>query len=734
MPIIRPMAMKPATKLSTALLALVFGATACISDDPNIESTGTTNLDRSQIQLTSGLQTVGNCDALLDRLIDEGLERVGPYGLNGNNFYGFGGPAILEEAMDDSAVDFDAGAPTASPAVTDRVDGGDSGGASGGDEFSGTNNQEAGVDESDIVKTDGNRLVVVNGNQLRILDITGDAPVLTSTVKLPENAWGGELFLAGDQALLMTSGWSAVPMLSSRSVVGYPGTSTTSIITVDLKSGTVGRTLEFNGNYLSAREVDGSVRIVVTAGMGHDFGWLYPSNPGAEDAAEKANRDLLSSSTVEDWLPSFRIMEGKTLISDGLLAPCERIHLPVEFSGFGTLAVITVDANNGFALGDTMGVVTDGQTVYASPDRLTVATPRYPEWDPTTGELVEGQDDYRTALHTFDIADPMKTDYVASGSVPGYLLSQYSISEHNGYLRVATTTNSPWGGGQEESESAIAVLQEIDGVLTQVGNVGGLGKSEQIFAVRYQGDLAYVVTFRQTDPLYVIDLSDPNNPVARGELKIPGFSNYLHPLANGMLLGVGQDATDEGRTTGGQLSLFDVSDPDNPTRVSTFDLGKNSYSSVQNDPRAFTWWEKTETAFVPTTRWGWDEATNTDENSSAVLAVQINDNGFNELGRIEHPSKRECEGEVYPVEPRPFGVGEDVDGIAVDDIAVDEVEPAPSIQPVPDRPEYEYCWVYAPELQRTVIAGDKVLTISQGGVASHRLSDFNLLGYVSFES
>ena len=138
---------------------------------------------------------------------------------------------------------------------------------------------------------------------------------------------------------------------------------------------------------------------------------------------------------------------------------------------------------------------------------------------------------------------------------------------------------------------------------TSISSVGGLGKTEQIRSVRFLDDTGYVVTFRQTDPLYVIDLSDPANPVLDGELKIPGYSAYLHPVGDGLLLGVGQNATDEGRTLGTQLSLFDVSDPTNPQQIDTLPIGGSS--EVEWDHKAFLYWPEDGTIVLPVSP-GWN--------------------------------------------------------------------------------------------------------------------------------
>ena len=208
-----------------------------------------------------------------------------------------------------------------------------------------------------------------------------------------------------------------------------------------------------------------------------------------------------------------------------------------------------------------------------------------------------------TLIHQFSLDDGTGATYVASGEVEGRLLNQFAMSEYNGDLRVATTTDN-WGNFGDQSESTVYVLRPNGTDLEQISSISGLGKGEQIYSVRFIDDVGYVVTFRQVDPLYVLDLSDPANPVLDGELKIPGYSAYLHPVGDGLLLGVGQDATDEGRTTGTQLSLFDVSDPANPQRISTLPIG--GQSEVEWDHRAFLFWEPDGTIVLPVSP-GWSD-------------------------------------------------------------------------------------------------------------------------------
>ncbi len=750
----------------TTVLAAALIASACTSDGESEQTAPGTDLETDGIILTSsGLEIPGDCDVLLTRLVEEGLEHVGPYGLNGGQYW-FGDETDVameddEMAADDAMSDSSGGAP-ATPTTTMQAEGAS---GEGGDNFSGTNNQETDVEEPDLVKTDGSRLVVLTGQRLTVFDTTGRGLDMVMDIKLADDTYAHEMFLVGDRVFLMANGWSDIGF--GRNADLPYGINTTRLVEVDISSGEIGATLEFEGQHLSAREVNGTIRFVISTGIGH-FPFVYPSNQAAEEGAEIANRAIIEDSTIDQWLPSYRLVNPDGSNTEAQLFDCNRMHLPADFAGFGSVTVLTVDANEGLDLVDSLGVLTDGQTIYASTDRLTVATNRYPEFD-RDGNLVDDAG-YSTSLHNFDISDPASTGYVGSGEVPGYLLSQYSLSEHNGYLRAATTAGDPWSG--EQSESLVTVLAEEDGELVTVGQVDGLGKGERIFAVRFMGDVGYVVTFRQIDPLYVLDLSDPTDPMVTGELKIPGFSTYLHPTGEGQLVGVGQDATDDGRTTGAQVSTFDVSDMTEPIRVDQLDLGENTHSAVDWDPRAFTWWGPERIAFVPISWWGWDDETGEDQSGSASVVVAVSEDGsLVELGRIEHPVNRECESdymeedweepiadeveeegreapeEEEPVNttvPSPPDANDDAEADLVEETTttiVEEtetvVEDAPDavedITPAP--PEFEdYCWSYAPEIRRSVIIGDVVYTVSDAGVQANNLSDFGLIEFVDLSN
>jgi hypothetical protein len=193
---------------------------------------------------------------------------------------------------------------------------------------------------------------------------------------------------------------------------------------------------------------------------------------------------------------------------------------------------------------------------------------------------------------------------VASGAVPGYLVDQYAMSEWGGYLRIATTTGTSWSladgrpQGAQSSSSAVYVLATTGPVMRLAGQVGGLGAGERIYSVRFEGPAGYVVTFRQTDPLYTVDLRDPARPRVAGRLDLTGYSSYLHPASGTQLIGIGQQADAMGHIGGTQVSLFDVADPASPQRLATFALS-GANSAAEFDPHAFLYWPASRLVVVP---------------------------------------------------------------------------------------------------------------------------------------
>ena len=585
------------------------------------------------------------CDSFLDYVIEQALDLVGPYGLQNG---GFGFPGRFPGLLLEGDVAFDV------PQAVRAKDGGSFAPAPqpepvAGVDFSGTNVQELGVDEPDIVKTDGRRIIVLSQQTLFVIDVTGDNPELLGKISLQDISIR-DLFLHGDRVIALGGGFGGAYRGGIVPADSYFPSAISKIVEIDISAGEpeVTRTLEFDGTYLSARLVGDTARVVLTS-QPTGFVWQYPEGGGlkAERDAESANREIIKNSTIDNWVPYYVLTNGAgDVIDEDSMVDCDRARHPAEFAGLDMLSVMTIDLGRGLRVADATGVLATGQTVYASTDNLYVATQRWVDWS-LFQEDAENADfaGITTQIHQFDISSNRVTEYVASGTVTGFLINQFAMSEHDGHLRVASTTEPDWRRwGDFEQESLVTILEPNDGELVAVGMVEGLGKGERIFSVRFVDDTAYVVTFRQTDPLYTVDLSDPTNPEVLGELKILGYSAYLHPLGDDLLLGVGQDADERGRIEGTQVSLFDVSDLRNPERIAQLTLAKNSNSAVEYDHRAFLYWQPTDLAVLPIQRWSYEESNGKEEVFFGAIGIDINDGDIKEIGAIAHPGGTSDEG------------------------------------------------------------------------------------------
>ena len=501
-----------------------------------------------------------------------------------------------------------------------------------GVDFSGTNVQEAGVDEPDLVKTDGRTVFAIGGGRVQVVDVTGPAPRRVAALAL-DNLSPSGLLLLGDRLVVLGDSGAPGPV-GGPVAVGAPVARAQDVIApdvliprtvlaqVDVSDPTRPRVLArmaVDGSLVAARRTGGTVRAVVA------------STPGP---IALGRREALGAGAGA-WLPRMTVRDvAARRTARRAAVGCRSVSRPATFSGLGMLTVLTVDAAGPLAVIDSDAILTDGEVVYASPAAMYVATARWA--DPA---LADDATPPRgaTLIHKLDTSDPARTTYRASGAVPGYLLNQFSLSEHEGHLRAASTEEPDWwsapGAAARESESGVTVLAERAGKLVTVGRAGGLGRGERIYAVRFLGDRGYVVTFRQTDPLYALDLSDPARPAVRGELKIPGFSSYLHPVDDATLIGIGQAATGEGRTLGTQVSLFDVSDLAAPRRIAQRELDSD-WSEAESDHHAVLYWPATKLLALPVQSYGATQA------SSFAGAVGLNvarETGVTPIARVQHP-------------------------------------------------------------------------------------------------
>ncbi len=618
------------------LIAAALAVAGCT--DESRYAAPTTTTPELRTAPVAALVSYDRCGDHLAWLKAQAMERVGPWGLEGapgivNYGRGFEGGMAMDTsvaARERVAMENAAGGADAQSAAPPT----------------GTNNQEVGVDEADIVKTDGRRIVTVLDRRLSVAGIDGSARLLGS-VELDVHA--SSMLLVGDRAYVIGSpvvepddpgapypGGPGIPEPMPMPVEpgfgaarsSWIGSMDTRIVEVDLGGDTpvVATAVTVEGQVTAGRLTGGAVRLVLQTQTPTGLELVAPQVPSGESAAEIQNRAAIERSTIDDWLPA-RIGEDGTRTP---LVPCDSMYHPAEFSGFSTLSVLTI--TDGLDSLSAVGLTASGGATYASTSSLYVATTEYDEGA------------QHTDVHRFDISTSGPAAYLASGRVPGHSIGQYAMSEHEGDLRIATTTEGQMGiarpacppeadcavamEGAEPSSSRVTVLRTEGPALAKVGEVVGLGPTERIHGVRFDGTRGYVVTFRQIDPLYVLDLSDPTAPKVLGELKVTGFSDYLHPVGPDLVLGVGMEASLEGRVEGAKISLYDTSDPTNPVELDKVVIEGGSLNAG-SDPHAFTWDAERGNATV--LGYWYDEG----HSGQGAVTVRVDGRALTEVGRIQ---------------------------------------------------------------------------------------------------
>ncbi len=541
------------------------------------------------------------------------------------------------------------------PLPVPAAPGPDSGGSRGPEDFTDTNVQETGVDEADFVETDGERIYLLHAGQLVVVDSwPPEGSALEAS--LPIEGQPRAMFVALGRAAVFSDVYDAggalrvrgdclgigppVPSIEPAIAIdeGICAPAFTKLTLVDLEAGPrVVREIYLEGTYTAARRHDAIVRLVVQGGFGvppevPDF-WseLYSGPlPASEeeflervDAWEAMALEAIASSDLDDWLPGQ--WERRAGVLEELPPLCTAVHLPAAgASGHGMTRVLGLDM--GLDEGPTYDTLVLGyaRDVYASPERLVLAQP---EWNPD-----ESGD--RTALHLFAIGPGnVESRYLGSGSVPGIPLNQFAFDMDDEILRVAATQTG-WnsGGSDVTTRSRIVTLRLEGNTLTQLGETEGLAPGERIYAVRFRGDRGYLVTFRQIDPLFVVDLSDPTRPTVLGELELPGFSEYMQPLGGDHLLTIGQEADLQGRVQGLALRIFDVSEDTRPILAHAYFFSGNGWSAANSDHRAFTFDPRRGLLTFPYVSYQEDF-----RSTLELFAVDV-ETGFTLLGEVEHTS------------------------------------------------------------------------------------------------
>jgi len=422
-----------------------------------------------------------------------------------------------------------------------------------------TNTMVADVSEEDRIKTDGQYLYCLrgsgygSGSEIQIVRVNGSEMKEEAVITDLNGAVG--FYVEGDRLIVISQNWVNTGFWSSG---GYYTTASFYDIQ-DRGRPRFLNSLNMEGGYGNSRIYDGYLYLMVQ----------YTVCGGIEET------------DPETYIPKVG--------GESLAANC--IVLPAEGQADGYLVTASVNLEDSSKFTSSLGVLTGSQHYYVTTEAIYLTET---QWNDTSNTTNITRLSYNQGQIYPDKA----------GNVKGTLTDDFAMDEHNGYLRMVTTvegydmvavyddrTGKYLGENYREWKRTNS-LYVLDHDLEIVGSLEGLAEEEQIYSARFMGDTGYFVTFRQTDPLFSVDLSDPTDPRILGELKIPGFSEYLHFYGENLLLGIGQDADpDTGRTKGLKLSMFDISDPTDVKEIDKViktEIGGSeaysSYKAVMIDP------------------------------------------------------------------------------------------------------------------------------------------------------
>lgn len=418
--------------------------------------------------------------------------------------------------------------------------------------YSTTNVQVAGVDEADIVKTDGTYLYVVSGNTIYIIGADPSSqPTFMRKITLNETN-NLEIYINGDKlAILGTRYPYPVYKAAPETVATYPYVYTEEVIIkvydlTDIANPVLARAITMNGTLAGSRMIGD---------------YLYAS------IVQPALRPDSNETNLMVMLPEITVNDVAKEVQ-----PTEIRYVNTTYASYYFTTVIAVNLKNDAQqpTHETF-LASTGAQMYVSQDNmyLTVLNTNWWLTPLQTGEIKEETMIYRISLNK------EKVVFQAQGSVQGYVLNQFSMDEYNGFFRVVTTTG--WG------TNSVNNLYVLNMNLSTIGKLENLAPTERIYSARFMGNRAYLVTFRQVDPFFVIDLTSPTQPAVLGFLKIPGFSGYLHPYDENHIIGVGKQGNNV------KLSLFDVTDVTAPTEAVPSYIVNASWSdtTVTYDSKAF---------------------------------------------------------------------------------------------------------------------------------------------------
>ena len=674
----------PFLAVSLVLLMGMSGCTGLFDNDETYEMAPTDLGDVAKRSLGSpNLETFSDCNELENALKQSIEEEARTSLLQAVDDVYYWGGGIWLEGDTEMAMD-DAGSATSStPPPTTRQEGVD---------YSGTNNQEQGVDEADFVKTNGYNIFFVDNGVLHIMDVPEFGEIEHASTTAIQGSPVAMMLNEDNLVVVSTvSSWNIDNDDPLQDAMGWSGdwygwrTNTLTKFTVfnisNSSSPEINRELYIEGYYMTAREVAGTVRTVTHTWMNiPDLRtWIsYPDDYWNSDYSEEErrnmrevaaleamehNQDVISDITLEDILPQVHERVGGEIIThhmDG--GDCSDFAAPEDALNRGYTSIFTIDLISEELDFEADHIVGNWPLVYSSQDTLIITENAWDTW------WFWGHDDLMesTNIHTFDISQPGETTYAGSGRVDGTILDQFSISEYEGVVRVATTTGQ-WGRWWMENpapmENHVITLSHALDVdtgktrLLEMGRVDGIAYNETIWSARFVEDRAYIVTFENMDPLWTIDLSNPTSPTIMGELKVPGVSTYIHPLSDDAILTIGLGPADEETSLGldwgnTRLSLFNVSNFSDPQETQTLSLSPVedptdgwtwAWSEATWEHKAFQYWAPKGMLAVPLNTYRYDYYYDEDGHYhyeydwvSKLMIVNITEEGMELHGEVDH--------------------------------------------------------------------------------------------------
>ena len=540
--------------------------------------------------------------------------------------------------------------------VADEFDGG--GGASGpevpvsddSNGYTGTNLQESGVDEADVVKTDGEFMYVAGSygaNTSDQISVVRVASPMTAVSAMHVKGSVSDLFLyekSKDQKLLVVlyrpinfrgETWVETGM-TDVAFIGIPYwipiKAKTGVAIFDITDPSVPtevKTLEFDGYMVTSRRIENRLHVVIQFLPGLPPPYLL--------------EDEIADMTIQDLVPYYADVTGTDQETDRhqLVAPEDFYHPDIDGGG-SIVSMVTLDLDNLDLPLSSTGVVADASIVYASTQALYITSTFWNTRLTTSEEPAQ-----QTIIYKFDLtSDPLRGRGFVT--VPGRAINQFSLGEYDNVLRIATTTG--WSRrSQPTSKNHVYCIGTQDNKLEVLGSLEDLAPGEEIYAARFIGPRGYLVTFVTIDPLFTLDLSDPTDPKVAGELKVPGYSEYIHPWGDNHLLTIGKDALEVNGNAwyqGLQLNIFDISNFSNPkllhrTEGETKIGDRGTSSEALYNHKAFTFWAEQgllaipvdlyEHESPPANPWQWGTLT---FKGLYVFRVDLT-HGFELLGRIK---------------------------------------------------------------------------------------------------